>query len=391
MIKRVFIIVFDSFGIGELPDAELYGDSGSNTLLSVSKSVKFNAPILGRLGLFNIDGVEAGKPENEPIGCYARLSEKSAGKDTVTGHWEIAGLVSEKSMPTFPNGFPESVIKEFERVTGRKTLCNLPYSGTEVIADYGLEHVKTGSPIVYTSADSVFQIAAHEEVIPLDELYDICRKARKLLTGDFAVGRVIARPFIGEYPDFKRTANRHDYSLEPPGPTLLDLLKEKGLETIAIGKINDIFAGKGITHSSSAKSNLDAMTQTVELLNRDFNGLCFVNLVDFDMLYGHRNDIDGYAEAVSEADEQLEIFMRGMREEDLLIVTADHGCDPGTESTDHSREYVPLLMFGESIKSGVNLGTRETFADISATVLEIFSLDNPLAGNSVLSKIIKTD
>lgn len=389
MINRLFIIVLDSFGAGELPDAAEYGDAGSNTLLSVSKSPKFHAPNLRRLGLFNMDGITAGVPANEPEGCFARMNERSKGKDTTIGHWEIAGIFSEKSLPTFPHGFPDEVIKAFEKATGRKALCNKPYSGTQVIEKYGLEHVQTGSLIVYTSADSVFQIAAHEDVVPLVQLYDICQKARDIMVGEFGVGRIIARPFIGEYPNYKRTPNRHDFSLQPPKTTMLDLLAAKGFETLGVGKINDIFAGKSISWATRTTSNRDGMEKTIELLNRDFNGLCFVNLVDFDMIFGHRNDVDGYANAISEVDIQLGEFMRGMQAQDVLIVTADHGCDPATASTDHSREYVPMLIYGKSLKKGVNLGTRKTYSDIAATVLDIFGVENSLPGESVWGAIAK--
>jgi len=388
MFKRVFIIVLDSFGIGELPDAAAYGDAGSNTLLSISQSHKFYAPNLRRLGLMNIDGVAAGERQLAPEGCFARLNEKSKGKDTTIGHWEISGIVSEKPLPTFPHGFPDEVIKKFEQATGRKTLCNRAYSGTEVIEKYGREHVETGALIVYTSADSVFQIAAHEEVVPLEQLYEYCRMARGIMQGEYGVGRIIARPFIGAYPDFKRTSNRHDFSLAPPATTMLDLLAASGFETLGVGKINDIFAGKGISWSTRIQNNRDGMEKTIALQSRDFNGLCFVNLVDFDMLYGHRNDVDGYANAISETDVQIGEFIGNMKPDDVLIITADHGCDPATESTDHSREYVPMLMIGGSLKKGVNLGTRDSYADIAATVLDMFGVDGKgISGKSFLPDV----
>lgn len=388
MFKRVFIIVLDSFGIGELPDAAAYGDAGSNTLLSISQSQKFHAPNLRRLGLMNIDGVAAGERQLAPEGCFARLNEKSKGKDTTIGHWEISGIVSEKPLPTFPHGFPDEVIKKFEQATGRKTLCNRTYSGTEVIEKYGREHVETGALIVYTSADSVFQIAAHEEVVPLEQLYEYCRMARGIMQGEYGVGRIIARPFIGAYPDFKRTSNRHDFSLAPPAATMLDLLAASGFETLGVGKINDIFAGKGISWSTRIQNNRDGMEKTIALQARDFNGLCFVNLVDFDMLYGHRNDVDGYANAISETDVQIGEFIGNMKPDDVLIITADHGCDPATESTDHSREYVPMLMIGGSLKKGVNLGTRDSYADIAATVLDMFGVDGKgISGKSFLPDV----
>lgn len=386
-MKRFFIIVLDSCGIGELPDANLWHDEGSNTLGAIRNNPAFNCPNLKKLGLFNIDDVGGGI--DNPQGAFARLGELSMGKDTTIGHWEIAGLVSPKALPTYPNGFPKEIIDEFEKRTGRKTLCNKPYSGTEVIKDYGEEHIKTGALIVYTSADSVFQIAAHEEVVPVKELYRYCEIAREILVGDHGVGRVIARPFTGEYP-FTRTANRHDFSLVPPKETMLDLLKNSGYETISVGKIYDIFAGKGLSESNRTCSNANGMEVTLELQKRDFNGLCFVNLVDFDMKFGHRNDVEGYAKAMTEFDGYLGEFLENMRDEDALIITADHGCDPSTPSTDHSREYVPMLMCGKNIKSGVNLGTRFGFCDISATVLEYFNVDKEnTSGKSFLNEVIK--
>ena len=386
-MKRFFIIVLDSCGIGELPDANLWRDEGSNTLGAIRNNPAFNCPNLKKLGLFNIDDVGGGI--DNPQGAFARLGELSMGKDTTIGHWEIAGLVSPKALPTYPNGFPKEIIDEFEKRTGRKTLCNKPYSGTEVIKDYGEEHIKTGALIVYTSADSVFQIAAHEEVVPVKELYRYCEIAREILVGDHGVGRVIARPFTGEYP-FTRTANRHDFSLVPPKETMLDLLKNSGYETISVGKIYDIFAGKGLSESNRTCSNANGMEVTLELQKRDFNGLCFVNLVDFDMKFGHRNDVEGYAKAMTEFDGYLGEFLENMRDEDALIITADHGCDPSTPSTDHSREYVPMLMCGKNIKSGVNLGTRFGFCDISATVLEYFNVDkDKTSGKSFLNEVIK--
>lgn len=386
-MKRFFIIVLDSCGIGELPDANLWHDEGSNTLGAIRNHPAFNCPNLKKLGLFNIDDVGGGI--DNPQGSFARLGELSMGKDTTIGHWEIAGLVSPKALPTYPNGFPKEIIDEFEKRTGRKTLCNKPYSGTEVIKDYGEEHIKTGALIVYTSADSVFQIAAHEEVVPVKELYRYCEIAREILVGDHGVGRVIARPFTGEYP-FTRTANRHDFSLVPPKDTMLDLLKNSGYETVSVGKIYDIFAGKGLSESNRTVSNANGMEVTLELQKRDFNGLCFVNLVDFDMKYGHRNDVEGYAKAMTEFDGYLGKFLENMRDEDVLIITADHGCDPSTPSTDHSREYVPMVMCGKNVKNGVNLGTRYGFCDISATVLEYFNVDKEdTSGKSFLDKVIK--
>lgn len=387
MKKRVFIIVLDSCGIGEMPDSHLWNDEGSNTLRSIRTSKEFNCPNLKKLGLFNIDTVGGGV--KKPLASYARMKETSMGKDTTIGHWEIAGIISPSPLPTYPDGFPDDVIEEFSRLTGRKVLCNKPYSGTEVIKDYGEEHVKTGALIVYTSADSVFQIAAHEDVVPIEQLYEYCSIARNMLQGKHGVGRVIARPFTGEYP-FTRTANRHDYSLEPQGTTMLDVIKENGLDSISVGKIYDIFAGIGFTESHRTKSNANGMDIAIDIARGEFNGLCFVNLVDFDMKFGHRNDIDGYAKAMTDFDKQLGEFLRLMRCDDLLIITADHGCDPSTPSTDHSREYVPCLIYGNNIKKGVNLGTRNSFADIAASVLEYLELDpQKVSGESMLNVIHK--
>ncbi len=383
-MKRLFLIVLDSFGIGEEPDAYLWNDEGSNTLGAIRENENFDCPNLKKLGLFNIDGVGGGI--DCPQAAYARMRESSMGKDTTIGHWEIAGIISPKPLPTYPNGFPKEVVEEFERLTGRKTLCNLPYSGTEVIKDYGQESIKTGALIIYTSADSVFQIAAHEDVVPVPELYRYCEIARNLLQGEHGVGRVIARPFEGEYP-FKRTARRHDYSLIPPKNTMLDLLKKAGYDTISVGKIYDIFAGKSVSESNRTVSNADGMQKTMEMLDRDFNGICFTNLVDFDMLYGHRNDIDGYAKAATEFDRWLGGFLPKLKDQDLLMITADHGCDPKTPSTDHSREYVPMMLYGKGIKP-INLGTRPTFADMSATVLDYFGVDKEdTCGTSFLAEV----
>lgn len=385
-VKRVFIIVLDSFGIGAAPDAALFGDAGSNTLASVSRSRSFSVPNMQKLGLFNIQGVEVGNPAEFPEGAYARLTEKSKGKDTTTGHWELAGLVSEQAMPTFPNGFPDEVITELERRTGRGILCNKPYSGTQVIVDYGREQLQTGKLIVYTSADSVLQIAAHEDCIPLEELYRCCTEAREVMQGKYAVGRVIARPFLGEYPDFYRTSDRRDYSLRPPGRTVPAAVADCGMDSIGIGKISDIFAGEGITRSLHIDGNKDGMDKTISMLDEDFRGLCFVNLVDFDSQYGHRNDVDGYAQALTDFDMRLGEFMRGMRQEDILFITADHGCDPGFEGTDHTREYVPMLAFGDIIKPA-DLGTRGSFADLGATVLEALGIDDEISGESFWKQI----
>lgn len=386
MAKRTFLIVLDSVGIGEMPDAGKWGDEGSNTLGAIRNHPEFSCPNLEKMGLFNIDGV-GGKTVSTRT-CYARMRESSRGKDTTIGHWEIAGIYSANPLPTYPNGFPEEVIGAFEKATGRGTLCNLPYSGTEVIKDYGEEHIRTGKLIVYTSADSVFQIAAHEDVVPVEELYRYCKIAREILQGEHGVGRVIARPFEGEYP-FRRTPRRHDYSLTPPGKTMPSILKEHGFDTISVGKIYDIFAGEGFTESYPTVNNGDGMDKTLVAANRDFSGLCFVNLVDFDMVYGHRNDVAGYARAMTEFDRRLGELLPLLKEDDLLIITADHGCDPSTPSTDHSREYVPMIAYGKKLKEGVNLGTRESFADIGSTVLEWHGLSSDeIYGRSFLKEIL---
>ena len=367
-IKRVFLIVLDSCGIGNAPDAENFGDKGANTIKSISNAKEFNIKNLLSIGFSHIDGLSY-LGDGALKSKVARLSEKSKGKDTTIGHWEIAGVVSEKPLPTFPNGFPEGILKNFSAETGRGVLCNKTYSGTEVIKDYGEEHLKTGDLIVYTSADSVFQIAAHESVVSPEKLYEYCRIARDILKGDFGVGRVIARPFDGEYP-FKRTANRHDFSIEPPEETLLDELKSKGFDVIGVGKIHDIFAGKGLTEFVYTKNNEDGMAKATEYQKKDFNGLCFVNLVDFDMVFGHRRNVEGYAKALFEFDEWLGGFVENMRNDDALIITADHGCDPAFKGTDHTRECVPFIMYGENIESE-NMGTINGFNYISETIKKI--------------------
>lgn len=378
MAKRVFLIVADSFGIGGAPDAAKFGDEGSNTLAAVLSYSNAPYPNLARLGLLDIDGedepriIDYKKAQDSipsPIGSYARVREVSAGKDSTIGHWEIAGIISEKAQPTYPDGFPADVIAELERATGREFLCNKPYSGTDVIRDYGEEHMKTGKLIVYTSADSVLQIAAHEDIVHVEELYDICAKTRAVMCGEHAVGRVIARPFTGEPGNFTRTANRHDFSLAPPSSTMLDLLKAEGFDVISIGKIYDLFAGKGLTESNPTKSNTDGINRTIEFMDRDFTGLCFTNLVDFDMKYGHRNDIEGYATAMHEFDDALGVMLSKLKEDDLLIVTADHGCDPSTPSTDHSRECIPLLIYGDGYRIPCNMGELTGFNNIAGIVL----------------------
>lgn len=383
-MKRIFLIVLDSVGIGAMEDAAEYGDKGTNTLLSAASSSYFSMPNMRKMGLFNIDGVTCGEPAADFSARIARMKEASKGKDTTIGHWEIAGVISSEPLPTYPEGFPREIIDEFVRITGRGILCNKPYSGTEVIKDFGDEHVKTGRLIVYTSADSVFQVAAHEDVVPLKTLYEYCAAARKLLKGKHGVGRVIARPFNGESGNYIRTAGRHDYSLEPLAVTMLDQLKEERKDVIAIGKIKDIFAGKGITEYTYTQSNEDGIQKTLETMKKDFCGLCFINLVDYDMLYGHRNNIDGYAKALTYFDERLPELLKLLRPEDVLMITADHGCDPGyTASTDHSREHTPFLMYGADIRPD-NLGTRETFADIGATVLDYFGITPRFEADSML-------
>lgn len=383
MKKRVFLIVLDSFGCGELPDAADFGDEGSNTLRACWNSGKLHVPNLQKMGLFNIQGVGCGDPVESPIAAFGKCAERSRGKDTTTGHWEIAGLISDTPMQTFPNGFPKPVLDRLRAETGREILCNLPYSGTEVIRDYGREHMDTGALIVYTSADSVLQIAAHEDIIPVEELYDICKKAREIMRGEYAVGRIIARPFVGEYPNFVRTPNRHDYSVDPFAPTLLDHIKNAGLDVISVGKIVDIFNNKGITEAIRTKSNDDGMGRTITLAgSRDFQGLCFVNLVEFDSSYGHRNDVPGYTAALNTFDAQLGALLPLLRSDDLLLLTADHGCDPSTPSTDHSREYIPVIAYAHGVNA-VDLGIRTGFSDIGQTVASALGVSTEnLAGTS---------
>ena len=389
-MKRIFLIVLDSFGIGAMPDSASFGDVNVNTLAACATSKELHIPNMIAAGLGNIDGVTCLPKTENPTGAYARLREASMGKDTTIGHWEIAGVVSPEPLPTYPEGFPAEVLDAFEAATGRGCLCNLPYSGTDVIRDYGQQQLDTGKWIVYTSADSVFQVAAHEEHIPLEELYDACHKARNILRGKHGVGRVIARPFVGDSKTgFKRTSNRHDYSLEPPKETMLDAIKAAGKTSIGVGKIHDIFAGIGTTEHVYNKSNANGMEHTDRYAAQDFEGLCFVNLVDFDMVYGHRRDIDGYARALSEFDAWLGAFMEKMGEEDLVMITADHGCDPAyTVTTDHTREYVPLLILGKGV-TNVNLGTRDSFADIAATVTELLDVDYETPGKSFAKEVVK--
>lgn len=390
MSKRVIWIVLDSVGMGELPDAERFGDKGSNTLGNIAAQVGLSVPNMRKLGLGNIEGMVNIKPDKEPTGCYGRLAEISDGKDTTTGHWEMVGIYSKKPFPTYPNGFPEDVIEAFKTATGMKgILANCTASGTEIIQRLGEEHVKTGFPIVYTSADSVFQIACHEEVYPIEKLYEMCEKARELLQGEHAVGRVIARPFIGEAGNYTRTANRRDFSLVPPKENLLDYMKTAGLDVIAVGKIEDIFAGAGITEAVHTKDNMDGVQQTLRYMDEENHGLIFTNLVEFDMKWGHRNDPEGYAKGLEEFDAVLPEILEKMKDEDILIITADHGCDPTTPSTDHSREYVPVLVYGKSLKENVDLKTGATYADIGQTVAELFDLPKLAIGTSFLDKIRK--
>ena len=388
-MKRIFLIVLDSCGCGAAPDSEKFGDRGVNTLKSCSTSASFHVPNMIACGLGNIDGVDYLEKTPAQTGACARLQEASAGKDTTIGHWEIAGLISPNPLPTYPHGFPEEVLAPFREATGRGVLANAPWSGTEVIQKYGEEHMKTGDLIVYTSADSVFQIAAHEDIVPPEQLYEYCRIARRILRGKHGVGRVIARPFIGNPKDgFTRTSNRYDFSLEPPAPTMLDAVKAAGLDSIAVGKIFDIFAGEGVTEHVFTRGNTEGMARTLEAAEKDFHGLCFVNLVDFDMLYGHRRNIDGYAAALAEFDAWLPQFLAKLGQDDLVMITADHGCDPAyTATTDHTREYVPLLIAGRRVKP-VNLGTRKSFADIAATVTELLDVPYETPGVSFAGEIL---
>ena len=393
MARRVFLIVLDSFGVGEEPDAYLWNDEGSNTLCACATSPYFDIPNLTRLGLLNIEGVLESvhphglKPTDAPAGAFARLREQSQGKDSTVGHWEMAGVISSRPFPTYPDGFPQEVLDLFERACGHKVICNQPYSGTDVIRDYGREMVESDSLIVYTSADSVFQIAAHEDVIAPEELYEYCEMARAQLQGEHGVARVIARPFEGEWP-YRRTERRHDFSLEPTGTTMLDVLSDEGKDVLAVGKIFDLFAGRGITDHVPTVDNPDGIERTIEWMDRDFSGLCFTNLVDTDMIYGHRNDVDGYAKAISYFDSKLPEMEAKLREDDLMMICADHGCDPVTPSTDHSREYVPWLIFGPKVRKGCDLKTLPTFADVSATVLDYLQATPLATGTSRLASIV---
>ncbi len=389
MIKRVVLFVLDSVGIGGLPDAESFGDINVNTLKSIATATEnFNIPNMIALGLGHIEGVDYIPKAEKPLGAYGRSLEASNGKDTTTGHWEIAGLYIEHPFKTYPNGFPKHIIDAFEAKTGRKVLCNQPASGTVVLDELGDEHVRTGNPIVYTSADSVFQIAAHEEVIPLDELYDMCQFSRDLLRGEDQVARVIARPFIGTSGNYQRTSNRRDYSLKPFDKTVLDYAKEAGLHVKAVGKIVDIYDGEGITEDVHTKDNMDGVDQTLNYLKQDFEGILFTNLVDFDAKYGHRRDVEGYQKSLEEVDARFPELFAAMKPTDLMIILADHGNDPGYKGSDHTREYIPIMIYGEQVKAGVDIGTRKTFADVAATVSDILGIKATPYGTSFKKEIL---
>ncbi|WP_195618269.1 phosphopentomutase [Clostridium paraputrificum] len=389
-MKRVVLIVLDSVGVGEMPDAQMYGDKGSHTLDHTFEACNgLNIPNLKKLGLGNIEGVKALGKEESVIGAFGKGSEKSIGKDTVTGHWEIGGVILDKPLNTYPDGFSDKIINEFkEKAKIDGILGNKVASGTAIIEELGEEHVKTGYPIIYTSADSVFQIAAHEEVVGLDNLYKMCEIAREMLVGEDVVGRVIARPFVGEVGSFKRTSNRRDYALDPFGKTALEYIKENGISVAAVGKIEDIYNGKGVTEAVHIKNNMDGVDKTLEYMDKIDNGLIFTNLVDFDMLYGHRNDPKGYGKAIEDFDGRLNEIYSKLRDEDILIITADHGCDPTTESTDHSREYIPILVYGKQVKGGTELGIRDSFTDIGKSILDYLGIDNNLEGKSFINEII---
>lgn len=390
MIDRVIWIVLDSVGMGEMPDSEKFGDVGANTIGNISKKVGgLNIPNMVKLGLGNIENMQGVDKCEAPIGCYARFKEESNGKDTTTGHWEMGGVVSEVAFPTYPNGFPSELIEKFEKLTGRKVIGNKPASGTAILDELGEEQMKNGSVIVYTSADSVFQIAAHEEVIPLNELYKMCEIARGMLKEEHAVARVIARPFIGEAGSFTRTPNRRDFSLTPPYDTVLNKIKNKGLDVIGVGKIEDIFCGQGITDAVHTKDNMDGVDKTLEYMKQDNKGLIFTNLVDFDMKWGHRNDFEAYAKGLEEFDVRLKEIIEAMKDSDILFITADHGCDPTMPGTDHSREHVPFLAYGKKLRENVNLATRNSFADMGQTVAEILNVEKIKNGESFLKEILK--
>jgi phosphopentomutase len=390
MIDRVIWIVLDSVGMGEMPDAEKFGDVGANTIGNISKAVGgLNLPNMVKLGLGNIENIKGVERCEDPVGCYARFKEASNGKDTTTGHWEMGGVVSEVAFPTYPNGFPKDIIEKFEELTGKKVIGNKPASGTAILDELGEEQMRNGSVIVYTSADSVFQIAAHEEVVPLEELYKMCEIAREMLTGEHAVARVIARPYIGNPGSFTRTHNRRDFSLIPPHDTVLNKIKNAGLDVIGVGKIEDIFCGQGITEAIHTKDNMDGVDKTLEFIGKSNKGLIFTNLVDFDMKWGHRNDFKAYAKGLEDFDVRLEEIINSMKDSDVLFITADHGCDPTMPGTDHSREHVPFIAYGSNLKENVNLGTRTSFADMGQTIAEILNVDKINNGKSFLNEIIK--
>lgn len=392
-MKRVILIVLDSVGIGELPDAEAFNDKGSHTLDNTFKACNgLNLPTLKKLGLGNIKGVNSLGKEKCVKGSFGKAMEKSMGKDTITGHWEISGVITKTPLKTYPNGFPEEIIEEFkEKANVEDVLGNKVASGTEIIKELGEEHIKTKYPIIYTSADSVFQIAAHEEVIPLDRLYDMCKKAREFLVGDKMIGRVIARPFIGKEGNFTRTSNRHDYALDPFSKTMLDYIKENNMEVKSVGKIKDIFNSKGITEGISTKNNMDGVDKTLKFMKEDFSGLIFTNLVEFDMNFGHRNDAKGYGKALEDFDNRMEEIFNAMKEDDILIITADHGCDPTTSGTDHSREYIPILVYGENIKENIDIGVQSSFSNIGKSILDYLSIKNTLPGESFLKEVLKEE
>lgn len=392
MIKRVIIIVLDGFGVGESPDAYVYKDEGSNTIAGIYNNTKLNLPNMKKMGLFNIEKIGIENKEENPIGAYGKAQEQSVGKNSPVGHWEISGHITNPGFKTYPQAFPKEIIEEFIQKTGVKgILCNEVGSGTEILKRFGEEHMKTGYPIVYTSADSVFQIAAHEDIIPVEKLYEICKIARKMLDKkEYNVGTVIARPFIGTCTEnFTRTYNRKDFESNTFGRTMLDVISENGKKVIAIGKIEDLFSGRGITKAIHTNGNADGIEKTIEEIKNDTEGLIFTNLVDFDMLYGHRNNIEGYAKALEYFDSKLPIIIENMKDTDMLIITADHGNDPSTPSTDHSREYIPIVIYGKQIKQNVNIGTRKTYADIGATILDILQMPKLGVGESFKNEIVK--
>lgn len=390
MINRIIWIILDSVGVGELPDAEKFGDVGSHTFDNTVNETGVKLPNLSKLGMGNIEGVHSLGKTEFPIGNYGRCAEISLGKDTTVGHWEMAGVSSPNAFPTYPNGFPQEIMDQFSKLTGRGYLANKPSSGTKILEELGAQHMETGKLIIYTSGDSVFQIAAHEDIVPVEELYTYCEMARKLLQGEHGVARIIARPFIGKPGNFQRTANRRDYSLSPPKKTVLDKLKLNGHAVIGVGKIEDIFNKQGITEALHTKDNMHGVDVTLDYMLSTSKGLIFTNLVEFDSAWGHRNDVKGYAKGLEDFDLRIPEILNTMTDEDLLIINADHGCDPTTESTDHSREYIPLLVYGKTIKSGINLGTRKTFADIGQTIAEALGIEALEEGISFMKEITKS-